>query len=79
LEKAIEQAGVEFRPSGSSQPVRATTVDAWRDCYYELNPVKDDDTAGKESRKKAFGRGVEALLKKAPSLINTDGKHFWDR
>lgn len=79
LEKAIEQTGVEFRPRGSSQPVRAVTIDAWRDCYYELVPVKGDDKAKKEARKKAFSRAVNKLLNEKPPKLGVDGGYAWVR
>jgi hypothetical protein len=79
LEKAIGRAGVEFHPSGSSQPVRAVTIDAWRECYYELSPVAGDDNAKKEARKKAFGRAVNALLKAKPPMIGIENEYVWVR
>jgi hypothetical protein len=82
LEKAIGQAGVELRPSGSSHPVRAVPVDTWRDCYYEMVPVEgDDDDAKKEkeARKKAFGRAVNTLLNAQPPMISVADKHVWVR
>jgi hypothetical protein len=78
LEKAISQTGLDFCPRGSSQPVRAVTIDAWRECYYELSPVADDDKA-KEARKKAFGRGVKALFDVKPPKIGIEDEHVWVR
>jgi AAA domain len=79
LEKAISQARVDFCPRGSSQPVRAVSIDAWRTCYYELSPVAGDDKAKKEARKKAFGRGIKALFEAKPPKIGIEDEHVWVR
>src|SRR5262249_49759065 len=59
LKKAISQAGVEFHPSSTSDPVRAVTVEVWRESYYESDPVNGDGKST-DTRKKAFGRGVKS-------------------
>jgi hypothetical protein len=77
LEKAIRRAAVEVHPSGYSDPVRAATLDAWRDCYYELDPVDGDEKA-QEARKKAFYRGLNTLLQAEPPKIgSTPENQFW--
>jgi hypothetical protein len=75
LEKAIGEAGVEFHPSGSPDPVRAITIDAWRGCYYDLK----GDRAKKETVKKTFSRAVDNLLNEKRPRIGVEGGQVWLR